>query len=161
MILHLNAEAIRQLDLTPGHTLLEQLLQDPATGAQQVQCHIDFPRALDDPRELSEIPEIRLWFVRFDAHYPWMPYFLDWRQGELARYAAMLVPHKFHPQEGIEYHPEALEIFLYSKIFVLMHWMKQHQVGGVADLKNMALIFGFEIEDSFLSLWEQHLCPPS
>lgn len=47
-----------------------------------------------DPRELSEFPDIRLWFVRLDATYPWLPVLLDWRAGELARYAAMLVPHQ-------------------------------------------------------------------
>lgn len=47
-----------------------------------------------DPRELSEFPDIRLWFVRLDAVYPWLPVLLDWRAGELARYAAMLVPHQ-------------------------------------------------------------------
>lgn len=47
-----------------------------------------------DPRELSELPDIRLWFVRLDAVYPWLPVLLDWRAGELARYAAMLVPHQ-------------------------------------------------------------------
>lgn len=48
----------------------------------------------NDPREYSEFPEIRLWFVRLDAVYPWLPLVLDWRAGELARYAAMLVPHQ-------------------------------------------------------------------
>lgn len=47
-----------------------------------------------DPRELSEYPDIRLCFVRLDAAYPWLPVLLDWRAGELARYAAMLVPHQ-------------------------------------------------------------------
>lgn len=47
-----------------------------------------------DPRELSEFPDIRLWFIRLDAVYPWLPVVLDWRGGELARYAAMLVPHQ-------------------------------------------------------------------
>jgi hypothetical protein len=47
-----------------------------------------------DTRELSEFPDIRLWFVRLDAAYPWFPVVLDWRAGELARYAAMLVPHQ-------------------------------------------------------------------
>ena len=40
-----------------------------------------------DLRELSEIPYIRLWFVLLDACYPWLPVVLDWRTGELARYA--------------------------------------------------------------------------
>lgn len=47
-----------------------------------------------DLKELSELPDIRLWFVRLDATYPWLPVLLDWRAGELARYAAMLVPHQ-------------------------------------------------------------------
>lgn len=47
-----------------------------------------------DTRELSEFPDVRLWFVRLDASYPWFPVVLDWRAGELARYAAMLVPHQ-------------------------------------------------------------------
>jgi len=47
-----------------------------------------------DPRELSEYPDIRVWFVRLDATYPWLPVLLDWRAGELARYAAMMVPHQ-------------------------------------------------------------------
>lgn len=47
-----------------------------------------------DTRELSEIPDVRLWFVSLDAAYPWLPVLLDWRAGELARYAAMLVPHQ-------------------------------------------------------------------
>ena len=51
----------------------------------------------NDPRELSEFPDIRLWFVRLDAAYPWLPVLLDWRAGELARYAAMLVPHQVLP----------------------------------------------------------------
>lgn len=56
---------------------------------------IDFVREDEnDPREYSEFPEIRLWFVRLDAVYPWLPLVLDWRAGELARYAAMLVPHQ-------------------------------------------------------------------
>ena len=54
-----------------------------------------------DMRELSEIPDIRLWFVRLDGAYPWLPIVLDWRGGELARYAAMLVPHEVCFQESI------------------------------------------------------------
>lgn len=50
-----------------------------------------------DPRELSELPDVRLWFVRLDTAYPWLPAVLDWRAGELGRYAAMLVPHQVGP----------------------------------------------------------------
>jgi len=34
-----------------------------------------------DPRELSEMPDVRLWFVRLDVAYPWLPAVLDWRGG--------------------------------------------------------------------------------
>ncbi len=152
--IHLTQTDIQALDLSPVEAWIPRLLQDPAASAQQVIFSIDYPRPPEDPRELSEIPEIRLWFVRLDAIYPWMPYFLDWRQGELARYAAMLIPHQFKPKEGIQYNPEALEIWLYHKIFGLMNWMKTTQVGSLSDLKNMALIFGFEISDDFIKLWD-------
>lgn len=54
-----------------------------------------------DPRELSEMPDIRLWFVRLDVAYPWLPVVLDWRGGELGRYAAMLVPHQVCSQSSV------------------------------------------------------------
>ncbi|CAI5507943.1 unnamed protein product [Closterium sp. Naga37s-1] len=55
-----------------------------------------------DPRELSELPDVRLWFVRLDAAYPWLPAVLDWRAGELGRYAAMLVPHQCSSSNTIQ-----------------------------------------------------------
>lgn len=73
---------------------------DPGVDLQEVfertvgfvlQYEVDDPL---DPRELSELPDIRLWFVRLDAAYPWLPIVVDWRAGELSRYAAMLVPHQ-------------------------------------------------------------------
>ncbi len=155
LTLHLTAKVIDQLDLSPGRQLVEAIMVNPQAAQQSVTCSIDYPRALDDPREVSELPDVRLWFVRFDAEYPWFPFFLDWRQGELARYTAMLVPHQFHPHEGIQYHEEALELFVYSKLFVLMRWLKHHQLGSTNDLRNMALVFGFEINDNFLELWER------
>lgn len=154
LTLVLSAKQIDQLDLSPGHRLVELLLQDPARAAQQVQCVIDYPRALDDPRELSEIPAIRLWFIYFDGIYPWIPYFLDWRQGELVRYAAMMVPHQFRPKEGIQFNPEALEIFLYQKIFAVTRWLKANHLGDPSVIQNMALMFGFEVKEDFLQLWE-------
>ncbi|KAJ1385883.1 Protein chlororespiratory reduction 6 [Sesbania bispinosa] len=71
-----------------------------------------------DPRELSEYPDIRLWFVRLDATYPWLPVLLDWRAGELARYAAMLVPHQMNMKMGVVFNPEALELFVMKKVLL-------------------------------------------
>jgi hypothetical protein len=59
-----------------------------------VGFELNWTKELGDPREKCEIPDIRLWFLRLDAEYPWLPVALDWRAGELARYAAMLVPHQ-------------------------------------------------------------------
>jgi hypothetical protein len=47
-----------------------------------------------------------------------------------------------------------LEIFVYQKIFVLMRWFKQQNLGSVSMLRDMALVFGFEIQPEFLALWE-------
>ena len=118
-------------------------------GEQQLQFAIDYQQEADDPRELSEIPEIRLWFVRLDAAYPWLPFFLDWKSGELARYTAMLVPHQFSRSEGIIYNPEALEIYVMHKIFILANWCQQQEISSISRLKSFAQLFGYDIDDSF------------
>jgi hypothetical protein len=81
-------------------------MKDPKVLLQKmIRFVINYER--DDPndmRELSEIPEIRLWFVRLDGAYPWLPIVLDWRGGELARYAAMLVPHEVCLETSLSSH---------------------------------------------------------
>ena len=149
-------DAIDCLDLSAAHRVIQTLLENPKACAQQLQCQIDFPREDGDPRELSEVPEVRLWFVRLDAAYPWLPYFLDWRAGELARYTAMLIPHQFSQREGIQYNPEALEIFVMQKIFVLLEWFKDKDYGSIADLKSMAKVLGYDIAPEFFQLVEQY-----
>ncbi len=150
----LNTESIQSLDLSPAKGKIEALLSERAIAdyEQKLQFEIDYQRDATDPRELSEIPEIRLWFVRLDAVYPWLPFLLDWKGGELARYAAMLVPHQFSRSEGIIYNPEALEIFVMQKIFVLADWLEQKEIPSRFRLKSMAQIFGYEIDDSFFDL---------
>ena len=147
----LDTSTINSLDLSPVQTVITELLQDNAIAQweQQLQFAIDYDLEPSDPRELSEIPEIRLWFVRLDAAYPWLPLFLDWKGGELARYTAMLVPHQFSRSEGIIYNPEALEIFVMHKIFVLSSWLKQQGIPANFRLKSLAQLFGYEIDDSF------------
>jgi hypothetical protein len=120
--LDLNTEKIDKLDLS---TIAEQIKNLPTDKTildyeQQLQFKIDYQQEPDDPRELSEIPEVRLWFVCLDAAYPWLLFLLDWKSGELARYTAMLVPHQFSRSEGIIYNPEALEIYVMHKIFTLV-----------------------------------------
>ncbi|MDB9314300.1 CRR6 family NdhI maturation factor [Spirulina sp. CS-785/01] len=149
----ITAENIYQLDLTPVDKAIEKLLNntDLATRSDDLGFEIDFPREETDPRELSEIPEIRLWYLRLDARYPWLPYLLDWRK-EFSRYAAMLVPHQFNRVEGIQYNPEALEIFVMGKIFVISDWLQEKGIFAPSKLKGMAKMLGYELDDSFFEV---------
>lgn len=152
----LSSDCLHSLDLSPAATVIENLLQEKsaiASHEQQLRFDMDYPREPEDPRELSEIPEVRLWFIRLDARYPWLPFLLDWKAGELARYTAMLVPHQFSPKEGIQYNPEALEIFLMHKLFVLTDWMQQLGIPSKSRLKSMAQLLGYDLDDSLFDLF--------
>lgn len=148
----IDADQINRLDLSPAIAAINPLLLEILAHEQQLQLTIDYPLESDDPRELSEVPEVRLWFIRLDAFYPWLPFLIDWKAGELGRYTAMLVPHQFHPKEGIQYNPEALEIFVMSKTFVLMNWLKQQGIESRSRLKSMTQMLGYELDDAFFDL---------
>jgi hypothetical protein len=150
----LTTEHINSLDLSLATNLVEPWLQaqEIAAHEQTLQFQIDFAIDPQDPRELSEIPEIRLWFVRLDARYPWFLFLLDWKAGEFARYAAMLVPHQFNARDGIQYNPEALEIFVMHKVFTLGTWLKSQGIEGTSRLKAMTQLLGYELEDGFFEL---------
>jgi hypothetical protein len=120
--------------------------------AAKIQFQIDWERAEEDPRELSEIPEIRLWFIRLDAQYPWLPLALDWQAGELARYAAMLIPHSFSRQTGIQYNPEALEIWVMHKVFFTANWLQQQNSKDFNSIKFMAQTLGYELDRALFDL---------
>ncbi|WP_126148222.1 CRR6 family NdhI maturation factor [Synechococcus elongatus] len=149
----LPADAIAQLDLSPVQTALPELkTADWLTLEQQVSLEIQWPRSEDDPRELAEIPEIRLWFIRLDATYPQFPLLVNWQSGELVRYAAMLVPHQFSRNEGLQFNPEALAIWVNHKIFYFAQQLADRGLSGSSRLKNFAQILGFEIDESFFEL---------
>ncbi|WP_013323654.1 CRR6 family NdhI maturation factor [Gloeothece verrucosa] len=152
--IELTQDCLEKLDLSPVTTVVEKLLQEGtiASQEQQLSFEINYPREAADPRELSEIPAIRLWFVRLDSVYPWIPFLLAWKSGELARYTAMLVPHQFSRTEGIQYNPEALEIFVMHKIFILHDWLNKQNMPALYRLKSMAQIFGYELDDNFFQL---------
>ena len=147
----LDTATIQNLDLSPIEQKIADLsvTEEIADYEQQLVFKINYERAPDDPRELSEIPEIRLWFVRLDAKYPWLPLLVDWKSGELARYSAMLVPHQFSRSEGIIYNPEALEIYVMHKIFILSNWLQRKGLTFNSRLKSFAQLFGYDIDDSF------------
>lgn len=152
--LTLNTQAINYLDLAVVKDEVESLIKEQKLldYEQQLQFIIEYQREADDPRELSEIPEIRLWYARLDSVYPWIPFLLDWKAGELARYTAMLVPHQFNRTEGIIFNPEALELFVMNKIFVLSDWLQNHKIPERSRLKSMAKLFGYELDDSFFEM---------
>ncbi|CAN4113115.1 unnamed protein product [Withania somnifera] len=110
----------------------------------------------------SPSSDIRLWFVRLDATYPWLPVLLDWRVGELARYAAMLVPHRMSMKMGVVFNPEALELFVMNKVFIVYSWLKQNDI-PMARLKtkDMARMLGFGIGDELFELIDKHPIDPS
>lgn len=152
IIIPITADQINTLDLTAAIAVIEPLLSEITAHEQQLQFTISYPLEPGDPRELPEVPEVRLWFIRLDALYPWLPFLLDWKSGEFARYAAMLVPHQFHPKEGIQYNPEALEIFVMHKTFALMNWMKQQGIESRSRLQGLTQMLGYELDNGFFDL---------
>ncbi len=145
---------LQTLDLSPAQVVIEPLLTDGKVlqGETALRFVIEIDRDPTDPRELSELPEVRLWFIRLDTVYPWLPLVLDWEAGELGRYAAMLVPHQFSPTEGIRYNPEALEIFMMGKIFAIAPWLRSQGVTNCTRLKFMTQMLGYEIDDGLFEL---------
>lgn len=150
----INTNQINALDLSPLKTVIERLVIENAIASseQKLRFDINFHRDDNDPRELSEIPEVRLWFIRADSQYPWLPFLLDWQAGEFARYTAMLVPHQFSSKDGIQYNPEALEIYLMHKVFILADWLKAQGLPATSRLKSMAQLIGYELDEAFFEV---------
>jgi hypothetical protein len=143
---------ILSLDIGNADRLLQAQSSLHSFLAAKVQFKIDWQGDPADPRELSEIPEVRLWFIRLDARYPCLPLALDWSAGELARYVAMLVPHAFNRQTGIQYNSEALEIWVMNKVFVTTHWLQKQGSQDYAPVKFMAKTLGYELDQQLFDL---------
>jgi hypothetical protein len=111
----------------------------------------DWPQAPDDPRELSEIPELRLWSLRADALYPWLTLVLDRSSGQLCRHVAMQLPHSFSRTEGIRFAPASLELWITHRLFLLEAWGRQHGLACRGQLTAMATVLGYELDPRF---WE-------
>ncbi|URE11839.1 hypothetical protein MUK42_04677 [Musa troglodytarum] len=87
---------------------------------------------------------------------------LDWRAGELARYAAMLVPHQISMRLGIVFNPEALELFVLNKAFTVYSWLQQEKFPKPKlKTRDMARMLGFGLEDSLFDLIDHYPLHPS
>lgn len=153
-IFKINSQHIDNLDLSPVQDVVEgwgpgETLK---TQASDCQFEIEYPLVGAQDCELPEIPEIRLWFIRLDTYYPWLLFYLDRSSGELIRYAAMLLPHEFSQKEGIQFNPQALDIFVMQKIFVISNWMRQVQLSGEGKLRQMVECFGYELDSTLFKL---------
>ncbi len=137
---------IVNLDISQVHAPIAALGLD-----QSLRFQINYDRDPNDPRELAEIAEVRLWFINLDSCYPWLPFVLDWRE-ELVRYTAMLVPNRFSQAEGIEFYPEALEIFVMSKLCTIHRWLKSKGVVAPTKLQQMVQTLGYEVDLAFFEL---------
>lgn len=147
----LSASAIRLLDLAPLDPWAALTPAQLLAGGASLELEYHWPRPDDDPRELSEIAEPRLWTLRADARYPWLPLVLERSSGQLTRHVAMLIPHGFSRSEGIRFAPDALELWLTHRLYSLDDWARQHGVNCRAGLGQMAAVLGLELDASF---WE-------
>lgn len=143
------ADAIRRLDLSALDVLAQLSPADLLAQGGSVSMQLQWPRRDDDPRELSEIPEVRLWALRADAAYPWLPLLLERSSGELTRHVAMLLPHGFSRSEGIRFAPESLELWMTHRLFLLDGWARGHGLNCRQGLGQMAAVLGFELDPGF------------
>jgi hypothetical protein len=140
---------IEALDLNSLAPLAHRPAQELLGLSGQVQLALEWPRPPEDPRELSEIPEVRLWCLRADALYPWLPLVLERSQGTLTRHVAMLLPHSFSRTEGIRFAPDSLELWFSHRLFLLDHWARAEGLDCRQGLGQMAAVLGFELAPSF------------
>lgn len=145
----ISAEQIRRLDTGPLQPLQQLATADLLALDDRLVLDLQWPRGDEDPRELSEIPELRLWSLRADARCPWLPLLLERRAGQLTRHVAMLVPHQFQRSEGLRFDADALSLWISQRLFLLDDWGQERGVGLRGRLAQMAAVLGFDLDDAF------------
>ena len=140
-IMGLNIEALEPIWVLPVKELLQL--------ESKLQLQMEWPRPENDPRELSEIAECRLWSLRADALCPWLPLLLERENGQLSRHVAMLVPHSFNKTEGIRFSEDALSLWVSHRLFHLDHWSQMQGYQIKNNLNQMVAALGFELDPSF------------
>ena len=144
-----SADQVRQLDLSVLKPWLELDPAELLARSDQLSLSFVWPQAQEDPRELSEIAELRLWSLRADAHYPWMPLLLERSSGQLCRHVAMQLPHSFSRSEGIRFAPASLELWITHRLFVLEAWGCSQGIACRGQLTAMATVLGYELDPHF------------
>ena len=62
---------------------------------------------------------------------------------------------------GLVFNPEALELFIMRKVFIVHTWLKQHDVPKPRlKASDMARMLGFGIGDELFDLIDKHPLPP-
>jgi hypothetical protein len=144
-----SAAQISSLDLSPLSALLALPLADLPPLGGQVELRLAWPTPPEDPRELSEIPEVRLWCLRADAELPWLPLLLERSGGTLARHVAMLLPHRFSRTEGLQFAPDSLELWISHRLFQLDALARGAGLECRQGLAQMAAVLGYELDPGF------------
>ena len=152
----IDAVAIQTLDLKALQPWMGRPLEDLLGDGAGLELQYIWPRDADDPRELSECPEPRLWALRADAVHPWLPLVLERTGGSLIQHVAMMVPHDFSPSEGIRFDPQALEIWITHRFMLLDHLGDQLPQSQRGNLLQMAATLGYEVDAAFWTLLDQH-----
>lgn len=150
--LRVSADDIRALNISCLDPWNQASVTDLLSLAGQLTIELEWPRDENDPRERSEIPELRLWSLRADALCPWLPLVLERSGGDLVRHVAMLLPHGFHPQEGIRFVQDSLDLWVTHRLFQLDAWSLEGGLNCRQGLGQMAAVLGFELDPAFWTL---------
>ena len=151
----IDVAAIQTLDLKALNPWMERPLTDLLSAGAGLELQYNWPRDADDPRELSECPQPRLWALRADAVHPWLPLVLERSGGSLIQHIAMVVPHDFSPNEGIRFDPQALEIWITHRFMLLDHLGQHLPQSQRGNLLQMAATIGYEVDAAFWTLLDQ------
>ena len=143
------AHQIRELDLEPLAGWAGFSAAELAQRGGSLTIQFEWPREAEDPRELSEIPEVRLWCLRADAEQPWLPLLLERSSGTLARHVAMLLPHRFSRNDGLQFAPDSLELWISHRLFQLDALARAAGLECRQGLAQMAAVLGYELDPGF------------
>ena len=144
-----SADQVRQLDLSVLKPWLELAPAELLARSGQLSLSFSWPQAPEDPREPSEIDELRLWSLRADAHYPWLSLLLERSSGQLCRHVAMQLPHSFSRSEGIRFAPASLELWITHRLFLLEAWGRSQGLACRGQLTAMATVLGYDLDPHF------------